>query len=229
MRILVVEDDKSLSMVLCELLRQEGYRADTAFSGDTGLDCALSGIYDVIVLDVMLPKMDGFAVLRGLRQAGIRTPVLMLTARTQIEDKVTGLDSGADDYLTKPFNTTELLARIRALSRRSSTEFVDSSIQCNDIVLHKETHEVQCGSKSIKLTSKEADILEMFAKSHGRVVSKDMLTLKIWGYDSEIEYNSTEVYISFLRKKLKSIGSQIKIKAVRGVGYLLEEPNANGN
>ena len=229
MRILVVEDDKSLSMVLCELLRQEGYQTDTAFAGDTGLDCALSGIYDVIVLDVMLPKMDGFALLRSLRREGIRTPVLMLTARSQIEDKVTGLDGGADDYMTKPFNTTELLARVRALSRRSATEFVDTSIRCGDIVLLKDSHEVQCGSKSVKLTSKETDILEMFAKSHGRVVSKDMLTLKIWGYDSEIEYNSTEVYISFLRKKLKSIGSQIKIKAVRGVGYQLEEPHADSN
>lgn len=229
LRILVVEDDKALSMVLCELLGQEGYTIDSAYNGEDGYDCAASGIYDVIILDVMIPKMDGFTVLKNLRNDHVGTPVLMLTAKSQIEDKVTGLDCGADDYLTKPFNSSELLARVRALARRKASEFVDTSVRFKDIVINKDVHEISKDEHKVKLTKKEFDILDVMMRSRGKVVSKDTLTLKIWGYDSDIEYNSCEVYVSFLRKKLKAIRSDIRIATVRGIGYILEDTNESGS
>lgn len=228
MRILVVEDDKALSMVLSEILRQNGYTTDAVFHGEDGLDYALTGIYDMIILDIMLPKMDGFTVLQNIRRDGNSTPVLLLSAKSLIEDKVKGLDFGADDYLTKPFNSSELLARVRALTRRKANEIVGYSDHFGDVALTREKHEISRGDKKVKLTKKEFDILEILIRNQGNVVSKDTLILKIWGYDTDIEYNSTEVYISFLRKKLRAIGSSLKITAIRGSGYLLEGFHADG-
>lgn len=223
MRILIVEDEKDLSMILSEMLEMEGYYVDAAYDGVSGLDNALSGIYDIILLDVMLPEMDGIQVLSEIRRNKVTTPVLMLTAKSQIEDKVTGLDNGADDYLTKPFNTKELLARIRALLRRKEKVLIDDDLKFSDIVLNKETHEIFCSDQKVKLTKKEFDIMELLILNKGKAVSKESLTVKIWGYDTDIEYNSIEVYVSFLRKKLSAINSVIKISTVRGVGYTIKE------
>ena len=223
MRILIVEDEKDLAMVLSELLSMEGYYTDTAYDGESGLDNALSGIYDIIILDVMLPKMDGFQVLSEIRRNNMNVPVLMLTARSQVEDKVTGLDKGADDYLTKPFDTKELLARIRALSRRREKAFVDDSDRFADITLEKTTHEIQKNGQKVKLTKKEYDILEILISNCGKVVAKETFVTKIWGYDTDVEYNSIEVYISFLRKKLHAVGSAVQISTVRSMGYTIKE------
>lgn len=223
MRVLIVEDEKDLSMILSEMLEMEGYYVDASYDGVSGLDNALSGIYDVIILDVMLPEMNGIQVLSNIRKNNINTPVLMLTAKSEIEDKVNGLDKGADDYLTKPFNTKELLARIRALSRRREKIFIDENLKFADIILDKETHEICKNEQKIKLTKKEFDIIEILILNSGKTVSKENLTVKIWGYDTDIEYNSIEVYISFLRKKLNAIDSAIHISTVRGIGYTIKE------
>ena len=225
MRILIVEDEKDLAMVLSELLSMEGYYTDTVYDGEEGLDSAMSGIYDLIILDVMLPKMDGFHVLSEIRKSSVSVPVLMLTARSQIEDKVTGLDIGADDYLTKPFDTKELLARIRALSRRREKVYVDDSDRFADITLDKTTHEIQKNGQKIKLTKKEYDILDILISNVGKVIPKETFVTKIWGYDTDVEYNSIEVYISFLRKKLHAVGSSIHISTVRSMGYTIKEKN----
>ncbi len=223
MRILIVEDEKDLSMILSEMLELEGYYVDASYDGVSGLDNALSGIYDIIILDIMLPEMDGIQVLSEIRRNNINTPVLMLTAKSEIEDKINGLDKGADDYLTKPFNTKELLARIRALSRRREKVFVDENLKFSDIVLEKETHTLYKNEQKIKLTKKEFDIIEVLILNRGKTVSKEKLTVKIWGYDADIEYNSIEVYISFLRKKLNAVNSNICISTVRGMGYTIQE------
>ena len=192
------------------------------YDGKDGLDYALSGIYDLILLDIMLPKMNGLDVLKALRENGISTPVMLLTARTEVNDKIKGLDCGADDYLTKPFNKGELLARVRALTRRKG-EIPSNELKFGDITLNQSTYELSCGNASLKLGAKEFRIMQMLMFSQKSIISKDEFIEKIWGYDSEAEYNSIEVYISFLRKKLGAIRSGIQIKASRGVGYYLEE------
>ncbi|MGN0620504.1 MAG: response regulator transcription factor [Porcipelethomonas sp.] len=227
MRILIVEDEKDLAMILSETLTMEGYYIDTAFDGESGLDNALSGIYDLIILDIMLPKMNGIQVLSEIRRNNISIPVLLLTAKAEIEDKVSGLDNGADDYLTKPFNTKELLARIRALSRRKDKTLIDDNIKFADIVLNRSTHEMHKNEQKIKLSKKEYDIIELLILNYGKVISKENLVMKIWGYDTDIEYNSIEVYISFIRKKLNAVNSQIRISTERGLGYTIKE-NKNG-
>ena len=227
MRILIVEDEKSLAMVLSELLEMEGYYTDVAYNGEDGLDNALSGIYDLIILDVMLPKMNGIQVLSEIRSREMTVPVLMLTAKSEIDDKVRGLDNGADDYLTKPFNSKELLARIRALARRKEKTIVEENVKFADISLDKSTHEILKGDEKVKLSKKEYDLIELLILNYGKVVSKESLVMKIWGYDTDVEYNSIEVYISFLRKKLKAVGSEIHISTARGLGYTIKE-NKNG-
>lgn len=223
MRILIVEDEKDLAMVLSEILKMEGYYTDNAYDGESGLDNALSGIYDLIILDIMLPVMDGIQVLREIRKSNITIPVLMLTAKSEIEDKVCGLDNGADDYLTKPFNTKELLARVRALSRRKEKTLISDNIKFADIILDKTTHEMIKADQKVKLSKKEYDILELLILNYGKVVSKESLIMKIWGYDADIEYNSIEVYISFLRKKINAVNSHIHISTARGRGYTIKE------
>ncbi len=223
MRILIVEDEKDLAMILSELLEMEGYYTDISYDGESGLDNALSEIYDMVILDVMLPKMNGIQVLSEIRKNNIGIPVLMLTAKSEIEDKVCGLDNGADDYLTKPFNSKELLARIRALARRKEKTLIEENIKFADITLDKSTHEILKDTQKIKLSKKEYDLIELLILNFGKVVSKESLVMKIWGYDTDVEYNSIEVYISFLRKKLKAVGSQIHISTARGLGYTIKE------
>ncbi len=222
MNILLIEDEKELSHVLADLFRQQKYAVDVAFDGITGEDCALTGIYDVIVLDIMLPRKNGLEVLRALRQNSVSTPVLLLTARSEIEDKIAGLDQGADDYLTKPFASGELLARIRALTRRKD-EFTGDELACYGTALNRNTYQLSCKGNSVKLSQKEFQILEMLLQNSRQIVAKERLLEKIWGFQSEAEYNNVEVYVSFLRKKLSAIQSRLQIVAVRGVGYRVEE------
>lgn len=227
MRIMIAEDEEKLADALVQIFAKNKITADAFGNGIDALDNALTGIYDVIVLDIMMPGMNGIEVLRKIRAEGMDTPVLMFTAKDEISDKVKGLDSGADDYLTKPFATEELLARVRALGRRSSAAIVNSDvITCGDLSLDTAAYELSCGRNSLKLGLKEFSIMELLMKNSGRVLSKETLITKIWGYDSDAEYNNVEVYISFLRKKLDFIKSNAAIKTVRGVGYTLEEDGA---
>ncbi len=223
MRILIVEDEEDLAMILSELLEMEGYYVDISYDGENGLDNVMSGIYDLVILDVMLPILDGIQVLSEIRKNNINTPVLMLTAKSEVQDKVSGLDAGADDYLTKPFDPDELLARIRALSRRKEKKIVEENIKFSDIILDKLTCEIIKDTQKIKLSKKEYDLLELLILNYGMIVSKEMLIVKLWGYETDVEYNSIEVYISFLRKKLKAVGSQIYISTSRNVGYTIRE------
>lgn len=223
MRLLIIEDEKSLSMALKELFVCEGFLVDTAFNGADGLDNALSGIYDIIILDVTLPKMNGMEVLKEIRNNKISSAVLMLTAKSQTDDKISGFKTGADDYLTKPFVSEELIARVWALSRRKSMTYVTDTLQYADIELDRTHHELKKDGKGIKLSSKEYQLMEILMLNKENVVKRDYCISKIWGYESDIEYNSTDVYISFLRKKLNALKSRVRIKSVRGLGYSLGE------
>ncbi len=221
MRILIVEDEKRLAETLADIVTQNKDIADICYDGKTGLDNALSGIYDAVILDVMLPAMDGFEVVRRMRKDGNTTPVLMLTAKTALDDRINGLDTGADYYLTKPFETPELLACLRAITRRGSDlKFED--IGYEDIVVNTATNELVCNHRSVRLGAKELELIRLFIANKGILLSKENIYLKIWGYGSETEESIVEVYISFLRKKLEHIGSKVKISVVRRVGYWLE-------
>lgn len=222
MRVLIVEDEVRLASSLQDLLELDGYTADVVHDGEAGLDNALTGIYDVILLDVMLPKLDGFQVLRRLRTEGTATPVLMLTARDQVSDKVTGLDAGADYYLTKPFEPQELLACIRALTRRQPELHSSDQLAYGDLTLDKSAFTLSCGQRSVRLSRKEFDMMELLMRNGEQILPKETLLLKIWGYDSEAEDNNVEVYVSFLRRKLTHLHSGVKIKTIRMVGYCLE-------
>lgn len=222
MRVLVVEDETRLAATLQDLLELNGYTVDLCHDGETGLDNALSAIYDVILLDVMLPKLDGFTVLQRLRGAGSFVPVLMLTARSEVSDKVQGLDCGADYYLTKPFDPKELLACIRALTRRQPELRNTDSLEFNGLRLEKNTFLLSCKDRSVRLSRKEFDMMELFLLNRNLVLTKESLLLKIWGYESDAEDNNVEVYISFLRKKLAHLHANVKIRTIRMVGYCLE-------
>jgi len=222
MRILLVEDELHLSEALTQILKKNNFTVDAALDGESGLDNALSDIYDLIILDIMLPKLDGISILRNLRSEGIATPIILLTARGEVSDKVIGLDSGADDYLAKPFATEELLARIRALSRRKGEVQPDNSIKFGDIELCPATLKLSCRSKDVKLILKESELLELLILRKNAVTPKELIIEKLWGFDAEVEYNHVEVYISFLRKKLAFLESNVSIATVRGVGYVLE-------
>lgn len=221
MRILIVEDEKGLSEALKAILEKNGYVTDAAYNGTDGLDFALSGIYDLILLDIMLPKISGLSVLKELRQHGFSVPVLLLTAKSEVEDKIKGLDTGADDYLTKPFDTGELLARVRALTRRKG-DLVDDELRYADISLRRSTHELIKGSSSIKLGFKEFQLLEILILNKNQIVLKDTLCEKVWGPDDGSEYNNVEVYVSFLRKKLSRLHADATIKSARNLGYTME-------
>ena len=223
MRILIVEDEVRLASTLKDLLEMNSYTADVCHDGETGLDNALTGIYDVMILDVMLPRLDGFTVLRRMRAAGNATPVLMLTARSEVADRVEGLDCGADYYLTKPFEPRELLACIRALARRTPDLQKSDSLEFGDLTLNKSAFTLVCGSRSVRLSRKEFDLAELLMRNRGQILTKETLLLKIWGYESDAEDNNVEVYISFLRKKLEHLHSRVKIRTIRMVGYMLEE------
>ncbi|MDE5753489.1 MAG: response regulator transcription factor [Oscillospiraceae bacterium] len=221
MKILVVEDEIALAEALSEILKRNKYLVDTVYDGEDGLDYALTDLYDCILLDIMLPKMNGLDVLRTLRKKRISTPVLLLTAKSDIEDKITGLDSGADDFLTKPFATGELLARVRALTRRKG-EVITDEFTYGDISLNKSTFSLSCEGQFVKLSLKEYQIMEILISNPRQLISKERFIEKIWGYESDIEYNNIEVYISFLRKKISVIGSHVVIRTARGIGYFLE-------
>lgn len=222
MRILIVEDETHLAEALTQILRKHNYTVDSVNDGESGLDNALSNIYDLIILDIMLPKMDGISILKNVRKEGISTPVILLTAKGEIPDKVVGLDSGADDYLAKPFATEELLARIRALSRRKGEISPDNTLQFGDIELNTAALRLSKGSKNVKLTLKESELLELLILRKNSVTPKELIIEKLWGFDAEVEYNHVEVYISFLRKKLLFLESEVSINTIRGIGYVLE-------
>lgn len=229
MRILIVEDEIPLAEALVQILRKNNYTVDTANDGEAGLDNALSGIYDLVILDIMLPKMDGISILKNIRKEGIAVPVILLTARGEISDKVIGLDSGADDYLAKPFATEELLARIRAMARRKGEVQTDNNLKYGDIELNPSLLKLSCGNKEVKLILKESELLELLMNRKNAAASKELIIEKLWGYDAEVEYNHVEVYISFLRKKLVFLNSQVIINTVRGVGYVLDYPGNTVN
>ncbi len=222
MNILIIEDEPQLSDVLVALMKQDKYAVDAVYDGVSGEEYAMTGIYDVIILDIMLPKKNGLEVLRSLREQNNSTPVLLLTAKSEVEDKIDGLDIGADDYLTKPFASGELLARLRAISRRKG-EFTGDELACGDTRLSKRSYELSYKGNSVKLGQKEYQIVEMLMQNHRQIIPKERFIEKIWGYESDAEYNAIEVYVSFIRKKLAVIGSPLQIKAVRGVGYIMEE------
>ena len=225
MQILVVEDEVRLADALGHILEEEKYQTDVVYDGQDGLDYGLSGIYDLIILDVMLPKMNGFDVAAELRKNKINTPILMLTAKDAVPDKVTGLDSGADDYMTKPFETDELLARVRALTRRHG-EVVINELTFEDLHLDLSTCDLSCGEKSTHLNYKEFEILKLLMSNPMTAVTKENLIVKVWGYDSDATDNNVEAYISFLRRKIKFVGSSVNITALRKVGYRLESAEA---
>lgn len=222
MRLLLVEDEKRMAAALEVLLKKEKYDVEIFHDGESGLLAALSNIYDIIILDVMLPKISGFEIASRARKEGIKTPILMLTAKGELDDKVEGLDSGADDYLTKPFQTRELLARLRALTRRFSGE-ADNKLSFGDIELNTETCILLCktNGQSVRLKEKEFNLMRYLLSNQGHIMDRETLAVKVWSLDSGAEYNNVEVYISFTRKKLKFIGSKVEIKAVRGIGYEL--------
>ena len=221
MKVLLAEDEKRMNRALCEILRREGYEVTAVDNGEDALFEIESGVYDLCVLDVMMPGMSGFAVAKKARAEGLRTPILMLTAKSELDDKVEGLDSGADDYLTKPFLTKELLARLRALGRRGLPTN-DGSLTFEDLSLDVRNSLLRCeNGQSVRLGEKEKRILEYLIANGGQVLSREQIALKIWGYESEAEYNNVEVYMSFARRKLAFIGSRCEIKALRGIGYEL--------
>ena len=222
MRILLIEDEKRMAQALCEILRLEKYDVDHYDNGNDGMTAVESNIYDIVILDVMLPGMNGYEIARKARMKGITTPILMLTAKAELDDKVMGLDSGADDYLTKPFMTKELLARLRALGRRMQNT-TDGILTYGDIALDTNNLTLTCtiNAQSVRLSEKEYRILEYFIVNSSQILTREQLAMKIWGFESDAEYNNVEVYISFTRRKLGFVGAKTEIKAVRGVGYEL--------
>ncbi len=222
MKILLIEDEKRMSAAVSELLKQEGYTVDVKDEGLGGYDAILQNTYDAVICDVMLPGMNGFEIVKMARGEGISTPVIMLTAKSDITDKVTGLDCGADDYLTKPFQIEELLARLRALIRRNIKD-TDGILSAYDLNLNTKSLNLICTTtnKEIRLPEKEFKIMECLISNNGQILSKEQLAMKVWGYNNEAEYNNVEVYISFTRKKLKFLGTKTEIKSIRGIGYEL--------
>lgn len=224
MRILVVEDEYSLADAMGEALRRENYMVDISYEGNSGLDMALSGIYDIIILDLMLPNLNGLEILKYIREEKISSYVMILTAKGELDDKVKGLDYGADDYMTKPFHIRELLARIRAVSRRN-VDIDDYTLSFADLKLNLKTCDIlnTNNSQSMTLSGKEFTLMEFLFRNKNQVVNREQIAERIWGYDNDSQYNNVEVYVSFLRKKIKFLESNVRIKAIRGIGYMLEE------
>jgi two-component system response regulator ArlR len=222
MRILIVEDEVNLAEALSQILKKHHYSVDIVHDGQAGLDNALSGIYDLLLLDIMLPGIDGITLLKTIRVKGIHTPVIMLTAKGEIPDKIAGLDHGADDYVAKPFSTGELLARIRASLRRKGEVIPEDGLRFEDLELNTSTLKLMCKGKELKLILKESELLELLMTRKQAVTSKEQMIEKLWGFDSDVEHNNVEVYISFLRKKLIFLQSAVRISTIRGVGYVLE-------
>lgn len=225
MNILIVEDERALSDAIAQLLKDQRYEVDCVYDGRSGLDYARSGHYDLVILDVMLPEMDGFTVVKTMRKEKISTPVLILTARETIDDKITGLDCGADDYMTKPFVYDELFARVRALTRRVG-EVVIEELTFGDLTLDLDKAELRCADKAVHLGYKEFAIMQCFMQHPQLSISKENLIVNVWGADSDAGENNVEVYISFLRKKLHFLGSRVQIVTLRRIGYRLEDTEA---
>ena len=222
MRLLYAEDEVSMSEAVVDILTYHKYIVDAVYDGEEALAYALAGQYDGIILDIMMPKLDGLEVLRRLRSTGCRTPILLLTAKTGTEDQIHGLDLGADDYLPKPFPMELLLARVRALLRRRE-EFTPNILTCGNISLNQQTYILSNGKNAFTLPKLEYQLMELLLRNAGQVLPRETILTRIWGYDSDAEYNNLAVYLSFLRRKLAFVGSTVEIRAVRGVGYALEE------
>jgi len=221
MRLLLVEDEKMLSAALVAILKHNNYSVDAVYNGEDALDFLDSGIYDAVILDIMLPKIDGITVLKTIRENNNMVPVIMLTAKSEISDRVLGLDSGADDYLTKPFSTDELLARIRVITRRKEQDKNTILTFC-DLSLDYKTFYLSTKTSKVLLTSKEFQIMDLFFKNTDHFISLEKIMDKVWGYETETDIKVIWTYISYLRKKLKAISSCVSIKAVRNIGYTLE-------
>ena len=221
MRVLLAEDEKALSKILVTIFEKNNYSIDPVYDGEDALEYLLSGNYDAAVLDIMMPKMDGITVLKKARSAGCDIPILMLTAKGEVEDKVLGLDSGANDYLPKPFDTKELLARVRAITR--SRTVTDNKLRMGNVTLDRSTFELTAADGSLRLANKEFQMMEFLMSNPGHLISAERFMEKIWGYDSDVEISVVWVYISNLRKKLEAIGADITVKASRNAGYSLEE------
>ena len=224
-RLLLAEDEKTLSNSLVTIIKHNNYSVDAVYNGEDAIDYIETGVYDGAILDIMMPKIDGITVLKTIRAGDNKMPVLLLTAKSDVDDKVLGLDAGADDYLTKPFVTKELLARIRAMTRRQA-ELTDNSLSFGDLKLDRASFELSSPSGKLPLTAKEFQIMESFMNHPSQIISAERLMEKIWGFDSDSEINVVWTYISYLRKKLKLIQSGVTIKAVRNIGYTLENENA---
>jgi len=220
MKILIVEDEKEITDGIKAILEKEGFFTDVAYNGKKGLECIENNIYDLILLDIMLPFMSGLEVLKEIREEGNQTPVILLTAKSQTDDKITGLDTGADDYMTKPFDSGELLARIRARVRNNA-DVKKNIISAYDLSLDISNYKLICADKSVKLSKTEYLLLEYLMLNKGLVLSKDMIFDKVWGYEAESEYNNLDVYISFLRKKFTFVNTKSSIINKKGIGYSL--------
>lgn len=225
MKILIIEDEYSLADAISETLQKEKFGVNIITNGEDGENEALTNIYDLILLDVMLPKKDGFEILANLRKEKIDTPVIMLTAKSEMSDKLNGLENGADDYITKPFHTRELVARVKVVLKRKTNIQDTNILEYSDLKLDLGNGKMCVNDTEIAINGKELDLLEILLVNKNQIINREMLANKIWGYNSEAEYNNVEVYVSFLRKKLKLLKSKVKIKAVRGIGYKLEEEN----
>ncbi len=225
MNILLVEDEDGLRAALQKELEDEGWKTDAAANGEEGLDLVLTGIYDLVILDIMLPGISGLEVLKRVRSEGMNVPVILLTALDRVDDKIRGMDGGADDYMTKPFDTRELTARVRMVLRRNGGNAADNDLHLGKLTLGCDTCVLSdAGSgRSVRLGGREFQLMEYLMRNHSRILTREMITEKIWGFDSDAEYNNVDVYISFLRKKMTYIGTSARIRAVRGVGYILEE------
>jgi len=226
MRILIVEDEQHLAEALSQILKKNHYSVDMVHDGEAGLDYALSGIYDLLLLDIMLPGMDGIEILKSVRSEGMAVPIILLTAKGETPDKIAGLDHGADDYVAKPFSADELLARIRAAMRRKGEVMPEDALKFGDLELNATNPKLKVRGKELKLIPKESELLELLIVRKQAVTSKEQMIEKLWGFDSEAEHNNVEVYISFLRKKLNFLGSTTRITTIRGIGYVLEEGQA---
>jgi len=225
MKILIIEDEYSLADAVAETLKKENFQVEIITDGEQGEYEALTNVYDLILLDVMLPNKNGFEILKELRQEKINTPIIMLTAKTEIYDKLNGLENGADDYITKPFHMRELVARIKVILKRNSNIEDTNIIEFADLKLDLKTGKMSSMENEIIISGKELKLLETLLVNKKQIINRETLANKIWGYDSDTEYNNVEVYISFLRKKLKILKSNVKIKAIRGIGYKLEVEN----
>ena len=223
MKILIIEDEYSLADAISEMLIKENFSCNIITNGEDGENEALTNIYDLILSDVMLPNKNGFEILRNLRGERIETPVIMLTEKSEISDKLDGLENGADDYITKPFHMRELMARIKVILKRKTNIKNTNILEYSDLILDLRTGKMSSNNTEICINGKELNLLEMLLLNKNHIISREILANKIWGYNSDTEYNNVEVYVSFLRKKLKLLKSKVKIKAVRGMGYKMEE------